>query len=100
MGNKGHYNAADEKQVNDATKKHENQRDQELEDMKFILDSPQGIRFFTKMFEFGKMFTTTFTGDSQSDFLEGHRNFALKYFNDICEASPKHIAQLMIRKKE
>ena len=69
----------------------------ELDDLKFVLSSPQGVRFFKRFFDEGSMFKTTFTGSSQGMFLEGHRNFALKFFHDICEACPEKIPELIMR---
>lgn len=73
------------------------QRDSELDDLKFLLSTPQGIRFFKRFFDEGSMFKTTFTGNSQGMFLEGHRNLALKFFHDICQACPQKIPELIMR---
>jgi hypothetical protein len=95
MAEEKKYNAADEKLVAEREKKNKNDRDQELEDVKFIINTPQGIRFFKRMMVKGHMFQTTFTGNSQAFFLEGHRNFMLEYFGDVCEACPEKIAELL-----
>lgn len=76
------------------------QRDVELDDLKFILSTKQGMRWFKRFFEKGKMFTTTFTGNSQGMFLEGHRNLALWAFHDICEADASKVPDLVIRDPE
>lgn len=89
------YNAADEQQVRDREKKTENERKQELEDIKEILARPSGMRFFRRMMRKGQMFNSTFTGNSHTFFLEGHRNFVLEYFGDVCEACPEKIAELV-----
>jgi hypothetical protein len=94
------HNAADEKKVKDAAKKQKNERDQQLEDIKDILARPAGLRFFRRMFDDASIFSTTFTGNSHTFFREGARNLALMYFNDVCEASPERVAELMIRKKD
>ena len=74
-------------------------RSQELEDIRKILSMPEGLRFFKRMMEDGRIFTTTFTGNSQTFFLEGHRNLALKYFSDIVESCPDKVA-LIIKTNE
>ena len=94
------YNASDENQVKDKQQKYKNERDQQLEDIKDILASKAGMRFFSRLFSEGKVFQTTFTGDSQTFFLEGHRNLALMFFADVCEACPEKIARLMLQKEE
>lgn len=95
MGADEKYNAADEEQVRKREKKNKNEREQELEDIKDILSRPSGLRFFKRMMRKGQMFNTTFTGNSQTFFLEGHRNFALEYFGDVCEACPEKVADLV-----
>ena len=40
--------------------------------------------------------TTTFTGNSHTFFLEGHRNLALKFFGDIVEAAPDKLVSLIV----
>lgn len=100
MAKKLVYNAADEENIQEADKKYKNIRDQELEDIKTILSTPAGIRLFQRMFNTAKIFETTFTGNSNTFFLEGHRNLALIFFNDICLAAPHTIPKLMIREEE
>lgn len=94
------YNAADEEMVEEAEKKQRLAREQELEDIKTILQHPSGIRFFRRFMEEGKIFRTTYTGNSNTYFLEGARNLALKFFSDICECSPNKINEIMIKKTE
>jgi len=94
------YNAADEKDVKDEGKKIALQREQDLEDVKDILSRPSGVRFFRRMFRKGKMFQTTFTGNSTGFFLEGGRNFALEYLEDVCQVAAHKIADLIIEKTE
>jgi len=94
------YNASDEEQVEGAEKAQKLIREQELEDLKTILQHPSGIRFFRRFFTEGKMYCTTFTGNSNTFFLEGQRNLALKFFNDICECAPNKVSELMIKKQE
>lgn len=94
------YNAADEKKVKDAQQKHKNQRDQELTDIKDILATPPGLRFFRRLLSDGKIFATTFTGNSYTFFNEGARNLVLVYFDDICQAAPDKVAELMVKKIE
>lgn len=100
MNKKKEYNAADETQIEKIEISNKTQRDQELEDIKTLLDTPAGVRFFRRLLVEGKIFSTTFTGNSSTFYLEGHRNLALKFFSDICEARPDKIALLMIDKPE
>ena len=97
---KREYNAADEDVVRDAEQKDKNERDQELEDIKAILAMPQGVRFFRRLMQEGRVFQTTFTGNSNTFFLEGHRNLALKFFSDVCEAAPSKVPDLLIQEEK
>lgn len=100
MAKKPHYNAADESLSNEASQRYKSTREQELEDIKTILSDPSGVRLFRRMFEHGKIFCSTYTGNSGSFFNEGMRNLALMFFNDICLASPNIIPKLMISDEE
>lgn len=79
----------------------ERERAQELEDLRAILAMPkgEGIRFFRRMMALGGIFRTTFTGDSQSFFLEGRRVFATTYLKDALEAAPELLARLLTPEK-
>jgi len=94
------YNAGDEKHVKDAEQARKNERKQEIEDIRSILNHPSGVRFFRRLMEKGKVFHTTFTGSSQGMFLEGHRNLALMFFHDLVEAAPNKVADIMVVKKK
>jgi len=93
-------NVANKQGIKSKEEKEKNKRKQELEDIKSILKTKPGLRFFKRFLKEGRLFQTTFTGNSQTFFLEGHRNLGLIFFNDICEAAPDKIAKLMINKKE
>lgn len=94
------HNAADEKKVREAEQRNKNQRETELEDIKDILSRPSGVRFFRRMTVDAKMFSTTFTGNSNGFFLEGGRNFFLRYFDDVCQAAPDKVIDLVLRREE
>jgi hypothetical protein len=95
-----HHNAADEQEIKDREQKNKNRRLQYLEDLRDILSRPSGVRFFNEFFNEGKMFCSTFTGNSQTFFNEGKRAVALKFFGDIAEAAPEKIPELLINKVE
>lgn len=79
-------NAADPKQVQDAKNWAKNRRDQELNDLRAIVATNEGRRFFKRMFALGHMEDDPFTGNSVTYFNLGLRKFALKYWNDVKEA--------------
>ena len=94
------YNAGDEKQVEQKIKENKLARTSEIEDLKEILSRPSGIRFFKRFFTEAKIFSTSFTGNSTTFFLEGRRDLALKILGDITDASPEKISEILINKKE
>jgi len=68
-----------------------------LDDLKKILSTPEGVRFFKRFFDEGQMFSTSMTGNSWTFFKEGQRNFVLSFFKDICHAAPEKIPELIVR---
>jgi hypothetical protein len=91
------HNASDPKQVKDRADKANRDRKQELEDVRYLVKTPAGKRYFRKILERGSVFTTTFTGNSRTFFNEGMRNLALGILADVSEAAPEAITELMIR---
>lgn len=94
------YNAADESQVKKKESSNKDWRKQELEDIRQVLNTPAGLRLFRRMMKDAYIFRTTFTGNSNGYFLEGHKNFFLKYFDDICTVCPDKVAKLVLAKDE
>jgi hypothetical protein len=64
------------------------EHDQLMADVREILASTAGNRFFQWFFRRGMLFSTTFTGNSHGYFLEGGRNLALQVFNVLVQAAP------------
>lgn len=81
-------NAADEQQVKDAAQKVKRGRDLELEDVRFVMNAPQGRRFMNRLIEFCGVNKSSFTGNSTTFFNEGQRNVGLMVFTDLEESCP------------
>lgn len=64
-------------------------RAQELEDVKTLMQTSPGRRFFWRMLTEGNIFRSTFTGNSTTFYLEGKRDAVLPYYQDIMEACPE-----------
>ena len=79
-------NARDKEQVEKARVLAKHNRDQELNDLRVILQSPAGIRFFRRMFDLGHMESDPYTGNSATFYNLGLQKFAKKYWNDVKEA--------------
>jgi len=65
------------------------EEDNYKKDLKWLLDSEQGYRFFSKFFKDTKVFDETFTGNSQTYYNEGRRSVGLKYVRDCKKANPE-----------
>ena len=72
------------------------ERKNELEDVKRILETPEGLRFFKRLMRLCHIFTTSFTGNSFTYFNEGQRNVGLYFVRDIAEISPASLPLLII----
>lgn len=75
-------------------------RKQELRDVARILELPEGVRLFRRMFVMGKVFSTTYTGNSNTFFQEGERNLALKFFADVCDAAPHKLPLVILAEQK
>lgn len=63
-------------------------RQEELEDLRFVMETPQGRSFLWRLLSDARIFAPCYTGNSETFYREGKREFALKYFNDVLEACP------------
>ena len=93
-------NAADEKQVKAAQNAVNDLRKQELEDLKFILQTPQGRRFVWRYLGVCGVFEISFTGNSETFFKEGKRNVGLMLLSDVNEAHPEAYLEMLKESKE
>lgn len=89
-------NAAEESQVKAAARKEKSDRDVYLDDLRFLMTIGQGRRFLKHIIEFTGMFRSSFTGNSETYFLEGQRNFGIKLSDDLASADPDAFGQLFI----
>lgn len=95
-------NAADEQQVKEATRLGKRTREQELDDLRAVLDTPPGLRFVWRVLNTAGVFTTSFTGEGPSTFFnEGRRDLGLRVLADVIEARPDAYLHMMkMSKKE
>jgi hypothetical protein len=61
----------------------------ELADIKAVMGTVPGRRFMWRMMEEGNIFRTCFTGNSQTFYLLGKRDFMIPYYQDVMEACPE-----------
>lgn len=99
MSKKKPYDSSDPQQVSHASAKAELDRLQELEDIKDLMDSPPGVRFFRRLFIDGHIMSTSFAGNApRTYFLEGERNLALRYIQDLEAAVPDFMVRFQLIK--
>jgi len=94
------YNAADPQSVARQQEKATLARKQELEDIRAMLETPAGIRFFRRMVREGKVFSTSMTGNSWTYFNEGARNLVNRYLADVTAVAPGKIILLLSQQQE
>lgn len=69
---------------------------QNLEDLRALLNLPQGKRFLSRMlFEWTHVLANSFTGNSSTFFNEGERNIGLKLFAELGRADPNFYQKLL-----
>lgn len=59
------------------------------EDLRRVLSTPEGKRVIWWLLGRTHIFSSTFTGNAQSHFLEGERNIGLILFRAVLEVDPK-----------
>lgn len=93
-------NAADESQVKSAQEKSKLKSDRDDQDLRFVLNHDQGLRVIWKLLETCGVFKSSFTGSSETYFLEGQRNVGLKLLNDIMRVNPDSYLKMHKLNKE
>ncbi|NIL23526.1 hypothetical protein HB991_13535 [Yersinia mollaretii] len=64
-------------------------RQRELNDIIYLMGTVEGRRFIWRLLFLGGVFTTSYTGETNSTmFNEGRRNYGLTLFSDVMKACP------------
>lgn len=92
-------NAAHPDKVREAERKVKSLREQELNDFAFIMNSPQGRRFVTRLLDITGFQRSSFTGNSTTFFNEGARNVGLQIWADIQEFPELYLRMLQEQKE-
>jgi hypothetical protein len=87
-------NLASEKAVKKLSFKAKLGREQEVSDIRKILESDYGRRFVWRYLTTAGVFQTSFTGNSTTFFNEGRRDVGLKILADVMEAMPDAYIQM------
>ncbi len=92
-------NAANESQVKQAEVKQKLGIDQDLEDFKWVLSTPQGRRVVHRYIAYCGVFKQSFTGNSETFFNEGKRVVGLKLLDDLNASDPNAYLKMMSETK-
>ena len=79
-------NAADEGQIQDQSQKDKFRREREANDMRALLATTEGRRFLWRLMEKCGVYRESFTGSSETFFLEGKRSIGLFVIAEIIDA--------------
>ncbi len=102
MGGELVRNASDKNQVRNARKKERRTREQELNDIRYVLADRRGRRFFWQLLCGCRLFELSYTGNQNDTFFnEGMRNVGNKLIADLNDAEPEaYFTMLSEDKKE
>lgn len=70
-------------------------RQYEAEDFKTVMQTAQGRRFIGRLIERSGMYRTSFTGDNETFFREGSRNFGILLVALINQHCPEQYQQMI-----
>ena len=70
-------------------------REREVDDMAWVLSTPQGRRFIWRYLGECGLFRSSFVGQFQTFFNEGERNIGLKLLADVNDAHPEAYVIMM-----
>jgi hypothetical protein len=91
------YNASDPKMIKDQKLYNDLAKNQDQQDLKKILSTSEGKRFFRKMFSECRIFGLSFSLEGKTDLNEGIKYVALRYLNEICEIYPEVLPEILIK---
>lgn len=94
------FNAGDETQVKERTKKVKSERERELDDLREILKTRGGRRFIWRLLSASELFAVSEVMNASIYALEGKRKLGKLLFNDVMEAAPEAYLLMMKESKE
>lgn len=90
------YNAGEETEVKERKTKAQLKREQEIEDMKQLLNTRFGRHVLWRILSQCGVYKLSFTGNSTTFFNEGHRDIGNYIINEISEADKKAYPMMML----
>lgn len=94
------FNAGDESQVKERSKKARTVRERELDDLREILATKGGRRFIWRQLEATELFSVSKVMNAAIYALEGKREIGKALFQDVMEAQPEAYLLMMKESKE
>lgn len=88
-------NVADEGQVKEAKRKATDAEKRALEDVRFLLDLPEGRRFIWRLLEKAGVFRTIFETSSKIYYNAGQQDFGHFILGEVLKANPEAYLQMM-----
>lgn len=93
-------NAGDPKQVNAAGLKVKFNREQELNDLRWVLSDPRGRRVIWGLMTFCKVFASVWEASARIHYMSGQQDVGHKIMADVVEANDDSLIQMMRESKE
>lgn len=89
------YNASNPKHIKEAGEREKFRRQRLLNDVRTLVATAEGRRLFTRIFDLTGINRSSFTGNSETFFLEGKRSIGLEFMVDLMEAKPDAYLQMI-----
>lgn len=76
-------------------KKAERKRERELSDIRFVIKSPEGRRFYWRVMEEGGVFLDPYQPETNPTYYGlGRQSVSRKFLNELLEAKPEGLSQM------
>lgn len=93
-------NASDLESVKREQERIKRKREIEIGDIRHILSSAEGRRFYWRLLEASKLFGNVMTGNSWTFFHAGEQNIGKMFFADLMESEPDAFAIMQREHKQ
>jgi len=89
-----------EKSRQEQRQRSENERLDEQEDIRWLMNSPRGRRFMHRLLGVTGVYRCSFTGNSETFFREGARSVGLRFLADIQDLAPEDFVKMLTEHRE
>lgn len=90
-------NSAEEKKQ----KRNDRRRERQLSDIRHVLKTPEGRRFYWRLMEEGRVFVDPFCFEQTNNthYQLGRQSVSRTFLNDLLEAKPEALQQMQLERK-